>query len=288
MTSPRVYDDLPSVGLTERVTGLLERLLIDPELRDLLDRYPKTTGSHHYDPWGFHTGAYNVSVALFKRIYDHYFRVEARGLEHIPQEGRLLIIGNHSGQIPFDGGLVGMAMVTNPHAPRAPRAMIERFFPTVPFLGDFLNRVGGVIGDPANCGKMLQRDEAIIVFPEGVRGSGKLFRQRYELQRFGHGFMHLAMEHDAPIVPVGVVGCEETMPSLANLAPLAKLLGLPYLPLTIPFPLPAKVHLRFGAPLRFEGPVHSEAEVAANVARVKAAIQELVRQGLEARQGVFR
>src|SRR3546814_6220486 len=93
---------------------------------------------------------------------------------------------------------------------------------------------------------MLEQGEAIIVFPEGVRGSGKPYRQRYQLQRFGNGFMHMAMQTGATIVPVGVVGCEETMPSLANLSPLAKLLGLPYVPLAPLLPLPARVYLNFG------------------------------------------
>src|SRR5262249_20160467 len=141
-----------------------------------------------------------------------------------PANGRLLIVGNHSGQLPMDGVLVGYALLTNPHGPRAARAMIERFFPTVPFLGNLLNGLGAVIGDPLNCAKMLEAGEAIIVFPEGIRGSGKPYRKRYELQRFGNGFVHLAMAHKTPILPVGIVGCEETMPSLGSIDPLARLL----------------------------------------------------------------
>lgn len=191
--------------------------LVTPEIEALVASIPKPLGSFGYDPWGYNEDTFKVGLGAARLLYDKYFRVTARGLENIPAEGRVLIVGNHSGQLPMDGVLVGVAAATNPHGPRLARAMIERFFPTVPWLGNFLNALGGVIGDPVNCARMLEMDEAIIVFPEGVRGSGKLYRKRYQLQRFGNGFMHLAMTHRAPIVPVGIVGCEETMPALAKI-----------------------------------------------------------------------
>ena len=211
----------------------------------------------------------------------------ATGLENLPANGRLLVVPNHSGQLPMDGVLIGYALATNPHGPRAPRAMIERFFPTVPYLGNLLNSMGAVIGDPLNCAKMLEQDEAIIVFPEGVRGSGKLYKHRYQLQRFGNGFVHLAMAHKTPIVPVGVVGCEETMPSIANIAPLARLLGIPYAPIALPVPLPARVYLNFGEPIRYSGPVGSEEEVTARVEEVKDRIRALIDAGLKQRTTIY-
>lgn len=128
---------------------------------------------------------------------------------------------------------------------------------------------------------------AVIVFPEGVRGSGKLYRHRYQLQRFGNGFMHIAMTEKAPIVPVGVVGCEETMPSLANIAPLANMLAVPYVPVTVPFPLPAKVILNFGKPLHYTGDIDSEEGVTQKVEEVKTVIRGLIEKGLSERKGVF-
>ncbi|MGH8541659.1 MAG: lysophospholipid acyltransferase family protein, partial [Stenotrophobium sp.] len=190
---------------------LLKRL-VPPEIDELVARIPKPVGSFGYDPWGYNENSFKVGMGFGKLLYDKYFRVTAHGLENIPHNGRVLIIPNHSGQLPMDGVLIGYALASNVHGPRAARAMIERFFPTVPFLGNLLNAWGGVIGDPVNCAKMLENDEAIIVFPEGVRGSGKLYKNRYQLQRFGNGFMHLAMTHKTPIIPCGVVGCEETMP----------------------------------------------------------------------------
>lgn len=261
--------------------------LITPEIEDWVARAPKPTGSFGYDAWGYNEDAYKLGLGLFKLLYDRYFRVQASGLEHVPPAGRLLVIANHSGQLPMDGVLIGVALATNEHGPRAGRAMIERFFPTVPWLGNLLSSWGGVVGDPLNCAKMLEQEEAIIVFPEGVRGSGKPYHKRYQLQRFGNGFMHLALQHQTPILPVGVVGCEETMPSLANFSPLARLLGVPYVPIGPLLPLPARVHLNFGQPMRFEGNVDNEDEVTRRVEEVKDAIRGLIDKGLKERTRIF-
>lgn len=275
--------ELGRLGLKQRA---VERL-VTPEIERLVASIPKPVGSFGYDPWGYNEDRFKVALGFAKLLYDHYFRVTAHGLENIPAEGRVLLIGNHSGQLPMDGVLVGVAAATNPHGPRLARAMIERFFPTVPWLGNYMNALGGVIGDPVNCSKMLELDEAVIVFPEGVRGSGKLYRKRYQLQRFGNGFLHLAINHRAPIVPVGIVGCEETMPAVANLAPVAKLLGIPYLPI-VPslLPLPARVYLNFGKPMHF-GPQASEAEVTARVEEVKAELRRLIDLGLKERTSLY-
>jgi 1-acyl-sn-glycerol-3-phosphate acyltransferase len=261
--------------------------LVTPEIEHLVASIPKPVGSFGYDPWGYNEERFKVALGVCKLLYEKYFRVTAHGLEHVPKSGRVLIIGNHSGQLPMDGVLVGVAVATNPDGPRLARAMIERFFPTVPWLGNYLNALGGVIGDPVNCVKMLEMEEAIIVFPEGVRGSGKLYKDRYRLQRFGNGFLHLAMHLNTPIVPVGIVGCEETMPALLNMAPLAKLLGLPYLPV-VPslLPLPARVYLNFGKPMHFSG-CATEAEVAERVEEVKAELRRLIDLGLQERTSIY-
>lgn len=266
---------------------LLKKYLVSDETDAVVNRIPKPVGSFGYDPWGYNSETFKIGLGLFKPIYEKYFRVEAFGLENIPKQGRVLVIANHSGQLPFDGALVGYALATNPHAPRAVRAMIERFFPTMPFVGNLLNEWGAVLGDPENCVKMLRNEECIIVFPEGVRGAGKPWSERYKLQRFGLGFMHLAMTENTPVIPVGIVGCEETMPTPFHLNGLAKLLGIPYLPVTSPVPLPAKVRLYFGKPIYFEGPVKSEDDTAVKVERVKDEIRALIQKGLSERKGWF-
>jgi len=267
--------------------SFLKKLAVSPELESKLNQINKPVGVYGYDPWGYRTETFMIGMALFQWFYDHYFRVKAHGLENIPKQGRALVIANHGGQLPMDGALIGFAIATSPHGPRAPRAMVERFFPTVPFIGNFLNQVGGVIGDPLNCIKMLNNEELVIVFPEGVRGSGKLFKKRYQLQRFGNGFMHIAITTQTPIVPVGVVGCEETMPSLYDIKPLARLLGIPYVPVTIPFPLPSKVIINFGKPMMFKGNIDNEESVTKKVGEVKKRIMQLIEKGLSERKGIF-
>jgi len=266
------------------ITSILKKLFADDTVEKNLRTMEKKTGSFGYDPWGFNSEKAAIPYTIAKLFFDHYFRVETTGLEHIPARGRAMIIGNHSGQLPIDGLLVGTAMANNPHGPRAPRAMIERFFPTVPFLGTLLNQAGAVIGDPLNCSKMLEREEAVIVFPEGIRGSGKPWDQRYQLQRFGNGFMHLAMNYETPIVPVGIVGCEETIPSLGSIDPLAKLLGLPYVPIALPVIFPSKVFIHFGPPMFFDKNTETESEVGTRVTKVKNVIKELIEKGLKQRE----
>lgn len=269
------------------LASILKSKLVPAELSEQINRIYKPIGSLGYDPWGYNNEAMKYGLSLTRHIYEKYFRVEASGVENIPAEGPVLIIANHSGQLPIDGLLIGYALASRKEKPRIPRAMIERFFPTVPYLGNLLNEVGAVLGDPTNCAKMLANGEAVIVFPEGVRGSGKLYRDRYQLKRFGNGFMHLAMEHKATIVPVGVVGCEETIPAIANIKPLAKALGVPYAPVALPVILPAKVHLNFGPPMFFDDQEIPEEQVTDRVEQVKGEISKLIDKGLSERKRLF-
>ncbi len=269
------------------LASFLKSRLVPADLDQQVNRIRKPIGSLGYDPWGYNNEAVKYGLALTRQIYEKYFRVQAGGVEKIPAEGPVLIIANHSGQLPIDGLLIGYALASRAENPRMPRAMIERFFPTVPWLGNLLNELGAVLGDPVNCAKMLANNEAVIVFPEGIRGSGKLYRDRYQLKRFGNGFMHLAMKYKAPIVPVGVVGCEETIPAIANIKPLAKSLGIPYAPLALPVVLPAKVHLNFGDPMYFDDREIPEEQVAERVETVKAEISRLIDKGLSERKRLF-
>lgn len=263
---------------------LIQRTLLTPELKQLLDEAPRSVGSLGYDRWGLHPDTQRTGLALGKLIYDHYFRTQAYGLDNVPASGRVLIIANHSGHTPADAALIGVALATNPAGARLPRAMVERFLPSIPYLGNLITAVGGVVGEVKNCIDMLENEEAVMVFPEGVRGTGKGYARRYQLQRFGHGFMHLAIQTGTPIVPVGVVGCEEAFPMYGNLPGVARLLGIPYVPVTVPMPLPYQVSLHFGEPMRFSGPITSEAQVAGHVDEVKAAISALLASGLAMRE----
>jgi 1-acyl-sn-glycerol-3-phosphate acyltransferase len=265
----------------------IKEKFVPQSIDDQINRVRKPIGSLGYDPWGYNSDALKIGLTVARQVYKKYFRVSTEGVENIPAKGPVLIVGNHSGQLPLDGLLIAVALAFRENNPRVPRAMIERFFPTVPYLGNLLNQMGAVLGDPINCAKMLANGEAIIVFPEGIRGSGKLYRDRYNLKRFGNGFMHLAMEYNATIVPVGVVGCEETIPALANIRPLARALGVPYVPVALPVVLPAKVHLKFGKPMHFDSADIPEDKVTERVEQVKAEISQLIDLGLSERKTLF-
>lgn len=268
-------------------TSIFSKIFKDTSIEEHLNVFPNKVGSHGYDAWGFNIKNIRNNMRFVKYLYEKFYKVEVSGLENIPKEGRCLLIANHSGQLPFDGLLIGYALVTNPHGPRVPKAMIERFLPSVPFIGNWLNSIGAVIGDPVNCERMLDNEEAIVVFPEGVRGSNKLYKHRYQLQRFGTGFMHLAMQHQAPIIPVGIVGMEETIRSYADIKPLAKILGMPVAPLVLPYIFPSKVYIHFGEPLYFKNDVYKDSDINIRVETVKKAIHDLVQIGLTDRNAYY-
>ena len=263
---------------------ILNKIFNDSSVDEYVNVFPNRVGSHGFDAWGFNIKNMKNNMRFTKFLYESFFKVEAFGLENIPKEGRCLVIPNHSGQLPFDGMLVAYAMLTNPNGARAPKAMVERFLPTVPFIGNWLSSVGAVIGDPVNCERMLDNEEAVIAFPEGVRGSNKLYKLRYQLQRFGSGFMHLAMKHDAPVIPVAVIGMEESIRSYADMKPLAKLLGMPVAPLVLPWVFPSKVFIYFGEPIYFKNDVYKEHDITERVNIVKKAIEILIQEGLAKRE----
>jgi 1-acyl-sn-glycerol-3-phosphate acyltransferase len=267
---------------TERMVG--------PERKERLQALARTGNEYGVDPFGFNLDYSLSALAPFFWLYRRYHRVETFGIERIPK-GRVLLIANHSGQLPMDGAMIGVALLLEADPPRAIRSMVEKWVPSLPYVSTFMARVGQIVGTPENCRRLLEADEAILVFPEGARGITKLWPQRYQLQDFGLGFMRLALETDTPIVPVAVVGAEEQAPALVDIKPLARLLGFPAFPLTItglPLPLPTKYRLYFGEPLRFTGRSDDEdSELDKKVRTVKTAIQSMLNQGLKERRSVF-
>ncbi|MCG3174175.1 MAG: hypothetical protein GMKNLPBB_02399 [Myxococcota bacterium] len=249
------------------------------------------------DPFGLEPAFLKEALAVTSPVYRKYFRVQTYGIENIPAAGRCMLIANHSGQIPLDGAMIAMALMLDSPQPRIVRAMVEKWVPTIPFVGPFFVRCGQVTGTPENCRRLLEWDECILVFPEGVRGISKLYSQRYQLQEFGYGFMRLALETKAPIIPVGVVGAEEQAPALYNAKGMAKLLGMPALPITPTFPLvpvlgllpyPTKYHIHFGEPLLFDGdPEDDDDVIGEKVDLVKSAISGLLHKGLKQRKHIF-
>jgi 1-acyl-sn-glycerol-3-phosphate acyltransferase len=275
--------------------ALKARLTPAPLPADVVAHLRESTkvNSAGFDPWGLHLKTAEKAVRSVRWLYDSYFRVQVHGIENVPANGRVMLVPNHSGQLPLDGLLIALAMVLECKPPRLVRGMVERWFPALPFISTLFVRCGQVVGDPENCRDLLKREQTILVFPEGVRGTGKTWWDRYQLQHFGTGFMRLAIETKTPIVPVAVVGAEETYPSIYRIEWLAKLLGVPYVFVTpfFPFlgplgalPLPVKIDLHFGAPRLYDGDADApDADMMVKVEEVKADILRMLDRGVDAR-----
>lgn len=200
---------------------------------------------------------------LLEFLYSMWFRVECEGLENVPSEGRAILVSNHAGTLPYDSLMLVHAVRRDHPSRRDVRPLVEDPVFHLPFLGPIMNRIGGVRADPDNAERLLMRDELVAVFPEGEKGMGKLWRDRYRLQRFGRGgFVRLALRTGAPIIPVAIVGAEEAAPMVGKITWFAKNMGVPWVPVTMTFPwlgpagllpLPSKWRLRFGKPLDLAG-----------------------------------
>jgi 1-acyl-sn-glycerol-3-phosphate acyltransferase len=205
-------------------------------------------------------------------LLDRWFRVVVEGAEHLPKDGRALLVANHGGALPWD---VLVLIGALSRAGREVRPLVEDGVMTAPFLGTFMNRVGCVRASQENATRLLQRGEACLVFPEGTLGLAKTWRRRHQLQRFGRGgFVRLAVRTDTPLLPVAVVGAEETAPLLARLDGVSSLFSdlVPYLPITPTFPLlgplgllplPARWRIRIGAPIDARASVADEGDAIA-------------------------
>lgn len=257
----------------------------------LRERYRKFGG----DPFGLDPEAAKYAVIGGSFLHRIYFRTQCEGLERLP-EGRALLVANHSGQVPLDAAIIACALFLDAEPPRVTRAMVDKWTATLPFISTFFSRVGQVVGVPENARRLLEMEEVLLVFPEGIRGIAKPFAQRYQLQPFGLGFMRLAIETETPIVPVAVIGAEEQYVNFGNLEWAARALGLPTFPvipqLLIPggqLPLPTRYHLHFGEPMRFEGDADDDDQVIFDkVWLVKQTISDMIDKGLRQRRGLFR
>jgi 1-acyl-sn-glycerol-3-phosphate acyltransferase len=288
-------------GLLRRILGsaeqtmddLLEKLLGE-SFAERISRVPMALGSSGVDPFGLDPQWAKYALATVAMLHRKYFRSDVHGIENVPS-GRILLVANHSGQVPLDAALIGAAMFMDAEPPRIVRAMVEKWAVSLPFVSLLFTRVGQVVGVPENATRLLAQGEALLVFPEGARGISKTFDQRYKLTEFGLGFMRLAIETETPVVPVAVIGAEEQYVSFANVESLAKLLRMPAFPIIpqmfIPggqLPLPTKYRLWFGEPMRFTGdPDDDDAVIHEKVWLVKQTIQSMLNRGLKERKHIF-
>ena len=291
-------EGLDPLAAAERAASALPQALADSVAR--MGR--RLSGEYHEDEWGFDEEFAEAAYPVFEFLYDVWWRVQTTGAVNVPSHGRGLIVSNHSGSLfPFDATMVGVAIMKEHPLPRWTRALVLNWAFELPFLSFFMRKVGGVPASPFNATRLLEQDELVMVFPEGVKGTGKAFADRYRLQRFGRGgFVELALRTGAPIVPVAVVGSEEIYPMLGQSRLAARALRAPYFPLTPTFPwlgplgmvpLPSKWRIEFCDPIPTEayGPdaVNDRALVLELSERVRSTIQQKVYENLVERGGAF-
>lgn len=269
---------------------------LEAEISDRMHKIPTALNEYGFDRFGLSPKEARTSLLPSALLYRHYFRVSTEGIGNVPP-GRVLLISNHAGQLPFDAAMLSTAMLLEAEPPRIARGMGEYWIPQLPFVSTSAHRMGSMVGTPENCTALLEDGECVVVFPEGVRGMNKTFDQAYKLQRFGTGFVRLALATKTPIVPVGIVGSEEQQPGIANIESLGRLFGMPALPITFGFPwlgplgllpMPVKYWIGFGEPILFDGSGDEEdAEVARLVDEVRVGIESQLEYGRSQREGIF-
>jgi 1-acyl-sn-glycerol-3-phosphate acyltransferase len=254
------------------------------------------------DGWGRSERVRAVARRLYDPLYRRWFRVEWEGLEHVPKEGGALLVGNHAGAIPSDAPVIMHGIETELGRPLY--GMADNLFRVVPVVGTLWSRAGGVPAHPDNAYRLLHDEQQLaLVFPEGTKGTGKLVRERYQLRRFGRGgFVEIAMRAGVPVVPIAVVGNEEAMPIVYKSGRLAKLLNIPYFPVTanqfvfgpvlgLVLPLPAKFRIRVLPPVHFEVAPDQErynrSLIIEHSDRIRESIQRAVYELLRQRKSIW-
>lgn len=270
----------------------VERRWLSPQLRAHLDDLELPDGGHGYDAFGLNREWILAGAGLFTPLYERWFRVDHTGIENVPAEGGAVLAANHSGTIPIDAMMIWNDVLRHTSPPRVVRVVVDHFVNLLPAVSILFGRCGAVGGSRGNFHELLERGELVGVFPEGLPAIGKPWADRYQLCDWRQGHAEMAIRHGVPIVPIGVIGAEEQLPTLVRLP--IHLFGLPYLPVpATPVPLPTKYHIYYGEPI----PVHEDysrdqaddAEVVREASeRVKEAVAGLLERGLRERRGVFR
>jgi 1-acyl-sn-glycerol-3-phosphate acyltransferase len=256
------------------------------------------------DEWGRSEHMRELARRIYGPMYRTWHRVEWEGLDRIPTEGGALLVSNHAGAVPADAPAIMHGIETE--LGRPVYGLADEMFKRVPVVGTMWSRVGGVLAHPDNAYRLLREQQQLaLVFPEGTKGTGKPYSERYQLRRFGRGgFVQIAMRAGVPVIPIAVMGAEESMPILVKSAPLAKLLGIPYFPITanmVAFAglgplgalldLPAKIRIRVLDPVHFDvepdQPRYSRSRIMDESEDIRQRIQEALYDMLSRRASVW-
>jgi 1-acyl-sn-glycerol-3-phosphate acyltransferase len=264
------------------------RLLTDPDVVARVDRLELPFNRDGIDPYGIAKKQLVTWFTPLARLYRDYFGVTVHGIENVPPRGRAMLVGNHSGGVALDGAMVIASMLLEMDPPRLAQGMVEKFINRIPFAAQWSQRTGQFTGTPEMCARLLDDERLLMVFPEGARGTAKLYWERHSLVEFGTGFVRLALATKTPIIPFAFVGGGEAIPTVMNLYTIGKLMGAPYIPITpwiAPLPRRVPLSIHYGPPIVFEGTGHEEDTViAAHVDHVKQTIAALLDEGRRARE----
>ena len=263
------------------------------EARETLNRIvDRMEGDYTEDEWGFDEEFTELVEPFFAFLYETWWRVKVEGAERVPAHGRALLTANHAGILPWDATMISLALLREHPLPRNPRFLVLNWAFDLPWVSSGMRKVGGVVASPFNAMRLLEQDHLVAVFPEGVKGTGKPYSERYRLQRFGRGgFVEIALRTGAPIVPVAVVGSEEIYPKLADLPWVARLIGAPYFPVTPTFPLlgplgviplPSKWRIEFLDPIETASYGPEAAEDRTLVLELSERVRDQIQQALYA------
>jgi 1-acyl-sn-glycerol-3-phosphate acyltransferase len=280
----------------------LKTLAPGQQLEEFARRHPTFFSRYigEEDEFGFSLETFAVWEPFFRFCYEDYFKVKVYGLENIPSEGKALIVGNHSGLLPLDGAMLSMSMCNEHPSPRRIRFLATDWFFNIPGIGPWILATGQVRATLENAQKLLERGEIVGLYPEGLRGVGKTFRERYRLHDFHPGFVQLAISTQTKLIPIATVGGDEIFPNFVNVKKFAQIIKMPFFPVThgfpwLPFPLnfiplPARWLMKINKPIDLGYPPEkaSDRKLVHRIAReIQYDIQRQLNQLLAERKEMF-
>jgi len=273
-----------------------------------LDYYSRKLGefglkdrSIEVDEFGYDAKYWEKVRSFYEFLFYKYWRVALKGINNVPSKGRVILVSNHAGALTFDGLMLKLALSNEHPAKRNLRYLVEDYLYYLPFTGAYASRTGGVRACQENAERLLSQEKIIATFPEGIQGVGKLYHDRYKLQRFGRGgVIKLAIRTGSPIVPVAIVGNEEIYPLLGKIERFSEILGVPFIPVTPTFPwlgplglipAPSKWMIHFGHPIDFSKYTQEDSRDPLLVNRLtenlRSTIQKMLSELIETRKSVF-